>query len=393
MHAGFQEWKKKQQESKTAAKADFGSDSPPFHADFVSPGVSLGVPIATDRVGGGRGCVTTRNLREGELVSVHQALAFALAQPGSTVYTDNFYTRQYQGSESTQLLSAVVALLCRRPTIGRRVYSLTSGPDFSAANEQRSMAQQATASEEQEDDDDRLVDVPRLDAILKVNSFGFEETAEMQTLGESGRCGLWVEPAYFNHSCVANCVWATVGDVLFVRTVRPVGAGEELCIPYLDTSMPWTQRADVFARWIRPGVGFECVCAPCAARRGSFRLQRACKLVSQAVASSSPLPLAKCRRLLADLSQLPLQVQHDTGRVLNTWEACHLARQGDTRAALKAMERAAEISYCMHGLRVRKPHNEPHWCVARKRNASASAVTVLLARPCMCVCESAHARC
>jgi len=46
---------------------------------------------------------------------------------------------------------------------------------------------------------------------------------------------LYIEPSYFNHSCTPNVARFNVGDVACFRTNRPVAAGEELCISYIES--------------------------------------------------------------------------------------------------------------------------------------------------------------
>ena len=49
----------------------------------------------------------------------------------------------------------------------------------------------------------------------------------------SGGGALFFAPSFFNHSCVPNATYFTIGDMMFVKTNRDVEEGEELMIHYL----------------------------------------------------------------------------------------------------------------------------------------------------------------
>jgi hypothetical protein len=54
--------------------------------------------------------------------------------------------------------------------------------------------------------------------------------------------GLWVLPSAFNHACFNNATWDTTGDMLFVRTVRAVKKGEEICLSYIRKTASFAER-------------------------------------------------------------------------------------------------------------------------------------------------------
>ena len=62
----------------------------------------------------------------------------------------------------------------------------------------------------------------------------------------------------FNHSCVPNTNWSWVGDVLLVRAIWPLAAGEELTMCYNpDLAHDRQQNFEMY--------GFTCACALCKA--------------------------------------------------------------------------------------------------------------------------------
>eukprot|EP01047_Picozoa_sp_COSAG01_P017923 COSAG01_NODE_959_length_12451_cov_18.389815_14_plen_207_part_00 len=76
-----------------------------------------------------------------------------------------------------------------------------------------------------------------------------------------GQVGVWIGVSLVNHSC-EPCCWvqfASRDGRLSLRTLRPVGRGEELTISYVTQPMP------VFARRarLRSTYRFHCRCARC----------------------------------------------------------------------------------------------------------------------------------
>ncbi len=54
--------------------------------------------------------------------------------------------------------------------------------------------------------------------------------------GEYVASGLWALISLINHSCIANCERAFIGDMQIVRAANDIEAGSELFIKYHDTA-------------------------------------------------------------------------------------------------------------------------------------------------------------
>jgi hypothetical protein len=74
--------------------------------------------------------------------------------------------------------------------------------------------------------------------------------------------GLWVQGALFNHSCVPNCCYGFLGDVMFVRTVTELRAGDELTVSYVSAHDSLQERDAKLQR-----RGFVCRCELCERQR------------------------------------------------------------------------------------------------------------------------------
>ena len=125
--------------------------------------------------------------------------------------------------------------------------------------------------------------------------------------------GLWLLPSLFNHSCASNCYRFFIGDFMFIRTVVPVAAGEELTISYVTPADSLDERQEAFRVF-----QFECSCARCAAERSeppSVRDERAefrrflFDEVRSQLAQQQPLPndtLQRLQQIIKRLQSLPL---------------------------------------------------------------------------------------
>ncbi|KAL4071759.1 hypothetical protein V8B97DRAFT_1867009 [Scleroderma yunnanense] len=79
--------------------------------------------------------------------------------------------------------------------------------------------------------------------------------------------GIWISASYFNHSCTPNVRKVRRARALHFETSRPVLAGEELCISYVDTDQILQQRRrDLQTSWF-----FTCSCDRCE-RESSFEI-------------------------------------------------------------------------------------------------------------------------
>lgn len=74
--------------------------------------------------------------------------------------------------------------------------------------------------------------------------------------------GLSASVAMLNHRCDPNADWSLdASGCLVVRALRPIRSGEELCLSYVETSLPTAERK----AHLLTHFGFECGCARCAA--------------------------------------------------------------------------------------------------------------------------------
>ncbi|WYZ42423.1 hypothetical protein EsH8_VI_000122 [Colletotrichum jinshuiense] len=144
-----------------------------------------------------------------------------------------------------------------------------------------------------ETDEGPVVDVFRVHDIVSRNAFG-----PGGQYGEEGArnasTGLWIWAAYINHSCIANAKKEYVGDLMVLRAVRAISAGEEIFHSYDESSDYETRKAALMTTW-----GFECSCALCTAEKTddpAVRKKRQ-QLATEADEFVAGVPWANTKRL------------------------------------------------------------------------------------------------
>ena len=103
-------------------------------------------------------------------------------------------------------------------------------------------------------------DMDKILSTLDVNSL-VEDAASAKVLGKNSDyygVGLWILPAFINHSCSPNARRLHVGDHVIVHASRDIKAGEEITFAYFDVLSPWRKRTSMSKIW-----GFQCNCKRC----------------------------------------------------------------------------------------------------------------------------------
>ena len=305
----------------------------PESLEFVRPGVEFVDTLA----GRGRGVVASVDIAAGELVMASRALAT----------TD--------GSEAALVTVILEKAKEQKKEVHVALSQLSGGPRFPAKRPFDTGRASPGTAEEPADCTEEL-DIHRVKAIVGENCFacipssrewvslflehGKEVVANMGTRGR----GVWVLPSAFNHSCLSNAVWETIGAMLFVRTVRAVRAGEEICIPYLQPSLSFEARSAAFEAWNQPyDGGFSCVCETCDTLRTNSLValtERVMARVRQmdtlmrsrysgnSALSGNVMPTALERCEIHQLSELPLVHQRQLMNLLQA-EVGESRLQGD----------------------------------------------------------------
>ena len=83
-----------------------------------------------------------------------------------------------------------------------------------------------------------------------------------KTQAASAPAGVWIHTSYMNHACNGNAFQAFLGDMMIVRAVTPIAAGEEILICYKMIECTADDIGATFAHW-----RFRCRCVICTAEQ------------------------------------------------------------------------------------------------------------------------------
>ena len=119
------------------------------------------------------------------------------------------------------------------------------------------------------------IDISRIETVVSLNAFSLVSPFKVKKLlGSHGRgletiseanvdTALYEVPSFLNHSCAANATYEFAGDIMVLRAVRSLKAGDEVTVLYTPPDMPYMQRLQIWTRkW-----GFTCGCILCQAER------------------------------------------------------------------------------------------------------------------------------
>lgn len=204
----------------------------------------------------GRGLFATKPLKPGDVVFVEKA--FHVAHPcesGDISMLLNYTTNRMSFGTRASLLSGVIDKMIWNPTLANKYLDLFDGGKFDNAKEAQVV------------DGKVAVDTFQVQSIADFNGFGCPrvKSSDEGERMEKGRevdtsSGIWLHASYVNHSCLANAARAFIGDIMIVRAVHEIQAGEEIFMAYISPTEQLSKRKKTLDDY-----GFSCDCALCQA--------------------------------------------------------------------------------------------------------------------------------
>jgi len=117
-------------------------------------------------------------------------------------------------------------------------------------------------------------------ALDRLNQHGAADMADL--------CGVWLLPAFLNHSCRPNVNETFVADMLLCRSGRPLARGSELLTSYVSVLQPLHVRRG----HLKEDFGFVCKCGRCVLEEAMFsesvakRLQNRLRQITEKIGST-----------------------------------------------------------------------------------------------------------
>ncbi|GBC08897.1 hypothetical protein RclHR1_08470008 [Rhizophagus clarus] len=202
------------------------------HADFLIDDIEIR-PVKKK----GRGWVSKRDIPEGTLLMVSKAFEVVYGNEAPLSYRSiDFTSKTMITATHSELTTRIAQRLIAEPDLCQEVYKLYAGPE----------------TENLRKDLLYSVDVRRIEKIVKYNYFEtrdqwdvIKHTKENSRLTKDPGAGLWILPSYFNHSCVdTNVEQLIIGNMMFIRSCRPILSGEELILSYCSRMDTYEERSN-----------------------------------------------------------------------------------------------------------------------------------------------------
>eukprot|EP00026_Physarum_polycephalum_P004149 Phypoly_transcript_04166.p1 GENE.Phypoly_transcript_04166~~Phypoly_transcript_04166.p1 ORF type:complete len:433 (-),score=44.44 Phypoly_transcript_04166:148-1446(-) len=199
------------------------------YPEFFSPDIQVNISKCK-----GRCLIALCELKEGDLIIASKAISASFSK-----------SVEFDEDPTPYLVMELANRIGRDNEAQEKVYGLVAGNNYESSQPPTD------------------INIPRIAAICSHNSFSGESFDALfpnksESLSGGSVSGLWVEPAYLNHSCAPNCAWFCVGDFLFMIAIRDIAKSEELVHSYADVMSTYKERLE----YLRP-YGFSCDCARC----------------------------------------------------------------------------------------------------------------------------------
>ncbi|GBB95741.1 hypothetical protein RclHR1_02600010 [Rhizophagus clarus] len=200
------------------------------HADFLIDDIEI-----RSVKGKGRGWVAKRDIPEGTLLMVSKAFEVVFGNEAPLSYRSiDFISKTMNTATHSELAARIAQKLIVKSDLCQEVNELYAGPEIENLDEDLPCS----------------VDVKRIEKIIKYNFFeATDQWDVIRSIKEGSRltkdsgAGLWILPSYFNHSCVdINVERLVIGDMMFIRTCRPIWSGNELILNYCSPMKSYEER-------------------------------------------------------------------------------------------------------------------------------------------------------
>lgn len=199
-------------------------------ADHVGP-----VKVAAEGVVRGRGVVTTRAVKAGELLVVSSPLAVAPLATGAEM----------------ALVQGLMGAASRNPQDLAMILAL---PADANADKAAPVPDMANFRRHLSKGDEALPELPHQEIFARHAA----NVVKTSAIRNASSVGVYALPSFVNHSCAPNACKLLIGHTMFIHAARDLAKGEEVFVKYFDVTMPKPDRATVAKRW-----GFACECARC----------------------------------------------------------------------------------------------------------------------------------
>ncbi|CAB4463739.1 unnamed protein product [Rhizophagus irregularis] len=313
------------------------------HADFLNDNIKIELVE-----GKGRGWIAKCDIPEYTLLMVSKAFKVVFS---NEVFGTMISDTQNDDSLVEELTTCITLKLIAEPYYCQEVYQLYDGLNLSE-NEKIELINK------------NEVNINLIVHTLLHNDFGLNYN-EFNLKTEITGTGLWILPSLFNHACIdENVNHFFLGDLIFLRTNRPISKGEELIINYRNFAFCYEERLV----YLKTMMNIDCQCRLCKLERSEsqeirLRMRELLKIYNESIKPKlleshnvDPSLIKELEDIIAKLSSL--RKEHPDLE-FNTMELRIMLgyayrKSGNNKKALSILKEAYDLykTICLSQIRV-----------------------------------------
>ncbi|CAG8638532.1 19104_t:CDS:2 [Rhizophagus irregularis] len=313
------------------------------HADFLNDNIKIELVE-----GKGRGWIAKCDIPEYTLLMVSKAFKVVFS---NEVFGTMISDTQNDDSLVEELTTCITLKLIAEPYYCQEVYQLYDGLNLSE-NEKIELINK------------NEVNINLIVHTLLHNDFGLNYN-EFNLKTEITGTGLCILPSLFNHACIdENVNHFFLGDLIFLRTNRPISKGEELIINYRNFAFCYEERLV----YLKTMMNIDCQCRLCKLERSEsqeirLRMRELLKIYNESIKPKlleshnvDPSLIKELEDIIAKLSSL--RKEHPDLE-FNTMELRIMLgyayrKSGNNKKALSILKEAYDLykTICLSQIRV-----------------------------------------
>ena len=191
-------------------------------------------------------------IKKGELISGTKAL-YCISLLNKNKEDLNLDSSDSEGKE---IRNKILNLLINRVEDYKEYFSLYDGSNGNQNYNDRMKYFNSHIENNDKFNIDNSLSISKIDGIYENNGYNTLRGLKNQQFIARG---IWIFPAFLNHSCVSNTTYFGIGDFLFIKAQKDIIKDQEITVGYLCYDKNYDERISIQkCSW-----GFKCRCVLC----------------------------------------------------------------------------------------------------------------------------------
>ncbi|KDQ15102.1 hypothetical protein BOTBODRAFT_32078 [Botryobasidium botryosum FD-172 SS1] len=219
-------------------------------AEYVGPIKVQPIP----KRGGGRGVITTRAVKAGELILVAKPFVACFPEELSSVghiMSTNLITKTRDSPCCSDAMSQMFAKIAGNPELASTILDLYAGPEYPAPPPAYPPSAQTDMHLRNPRAFEVDLDAQRIESIYTYNAFApqmidvFDSPDATPPDLENLPSALYLLPSLINHACSGSASWLHFKNIMVIRATKDLQEGEEVTMPYTHGPTYLTRKSNL----------------------------------------------------------------------------------------------------------------------------------------------------